>query len=371
VHWYWWFAVPAILLAVLSLRGERRRAAFVARRLAQPPAYSPPATVIVPVKGPDHELAENLHALATLDYPDYELIVTAHSAADIPPGVLPARTRLVLAHGSDPATSEKIQNLQAAVRVARQRSQVLAFADSDGRVPRGWLLALVAPLAEPGVGASTGFRWFAPARPWFWSLLRSVWDSVSAGTLGPGDNRFAWGGAMAVRKQVFYETRVNEHWKGAVNDDYSLAAAIHEAKLAVAYAPGALVPDSSRTSPLALFLWARRQLAMTRFYQPELWRKALLGHVVYCAGMAACVAGLAAGSWPAALLLAAQLAPGMAKAFRRASGAAAALPGIAPRRWAHAALSPFATWLWLAVLAASAATRTIHWRGRRYYLKRP
>jgi ceramide glucosyltransferase len=371
VHWYWWFAVPAILLAILSLRGERRRAAYVARRLAEPPVYSPPATVIVPVKGPDHELAENLRALATLDYPDYELIVVARSAADIPPGVLPPRTRLVLAHGNDPATSEKIQNLQAAVRIARQSSHVLAFADSDGRVPRSWLLALVAPLAEPAVGASTGFRWFAPPRPWFWSLMRSVWDSVSAGTLGPGDNPFAWGGAMAVRKNVFFETRVHERWRNEVNDDYALAAVIHQARLTVAYAPGALVPDSSRTSALVLFLWARRQLVMTRFYQPGLWRLALVGYVIYCAAMAACAAGLAGGSWPAAGLLAALLAPGMWKAFRRASLAASALPGIAPRRFAHAALVPFATWLWLAVLLASAATRTIHWRGRSYYLKRP
>ena len=61
----------------------------------------PPATVIVPVKGYDEGLRENLAALAALDYPDYEFIITAHSAADIPFGVLPARVRVVLAHGKD------------------------------------------------------------------------------------------------------------------------------------------------------------------------------------------------------------------------------------------------------------------------------
>ena len=53
------------------------------------PARLPPASVIVPVKGEDEGLRENLAALASLDYPDYELIVAARSAADIPPGVLP------------------------------------------------------------------------------------------------------------------------------------------------------------------------------------------------------------------------------------------------------------------------------------------
>ena len=94
----------------------------------------PPATVIVPVKGYDEGLRENLAALAALDYPDYELIVTAHSAGDIPPDVLPARVRVVLANGTDSGASEKIQNLLAAVRASRKRTQVLAFADSDGRV---------------------------------------------------------------------------------------------------------------------------------------------------------------------------------------------------------------------------------------------
>jgi hypothetical protein len=54
----------------------------------------------------------------------------------------------VLAHGADPDTGEKVQNLQAAVRAARKRSQIFAFADSDGRLTRGWLRALAAPLGN-------------------------------------------------------------------------------------------------------------------------------------------------------------------------------------------------------------------------------
>ena len=35
MFWYWFFVAPAILLAFLSLRGERKRAGYVARRLAE------------------------------------------------------------------------------------------------------------------------------------------------------------------------------------------------------------------------------------------------------------------------------------------------------------------------------------------------
>ena len=119
MFWYWFFVGPALLLAIFSLRGERQRAAYVARRLSETPSGLPPATVIVPVKGADDGLRENLAALAAQDYPDYELIVTARSAADIPPGVLPHNVHVVLAHGGDPSTGEKVQNLKVAVGAAR------------------------------------------------------------------------------------------------------------------------------------------------------------------------------------------------------------------------------------------------------------
>ncbi len=249
---YWFFVAPSLLLALISLRGERKRAEYVASRLSADPKPLPPATVIVPVKGFDEGLRENLAALAALDYPDYELIITAHSAADIPLGVLPPRARIVLAHGETCRTSEKIQNLLAAVRAARKRSEILAFADSDGRVTARWLSALVAPLDEPGVGAATGYRWFLPDPPDFWSLLRGVWDAVAAGTLGAGNNRFVWGGAMAIRKELFFEAGVPDAWAGELSDDYALSEAVHAAGLAIAYAPGALTPCVEHTSALPL-----------------------------------------------------------------------------------------------------------------------
>ena len=374
VFLYWFLAGPALLLAALSLRGERKRAAYVARRLAEPAGDLPPATVIVPVKGSDEGLRENLDALAALDYPDYELIVAAHAAGDIPPGVLPARVKVVLAHGTDPDTAEKIRNLMAAVRAARKHSRVLAFADSDGRVSRGWLRALVAPLSEPGVGASTGYRWFLPDRSDFWSLMRGVWDAVAAGTLGPGNNRFAWGGAMAIRKQVFFEARVPEFWQGALSDDYALSRAVHAAGLSIAYAPGALTPSREHIAGGRFFAWIHRQMAITRIYAPRLWWAALVAHIFYCGGMAAGVVALARGSRWAAGALVAQLAAGMWKGRNRATLAKASLPGYEAwfRRhaWVHAIWVPFGTWVWLVALVSSAFARSIEWRGRRYPLKR-
>jgi hypothetical protein len=371
---YWFLAGPALLLAALSLRGERKRAHYVARRLAERPEGLPPATVIVPVKGYDEGLRENLGALAALDYPDFELIVTAHSAGDIPPGVLPARAKVVLAHGTDSASSEKVQNLLAAVRAARKCTKVLAFADSDGRVTSDWLRALVAPLSEPGVGASTGYRWFLPDPPDFWSLMRGVWDAVAAGTLGAGDNRFAWGGAMAIRKEVFFEARVPEFWQGALSDDYALSLAVHAAGLSIAYAPGALTPCGEHITAGRFFRWIYRQMAITRIYAPRLWWLGLIAHIFYCGGMAASVIASIRGNRLAEWALIAQLSPGMLKGLNRATLAKASLPGheawFKRHAWVHAIWVPLGTWVWLIALVSSAFARSIEWRGRRYALKR-
>ncbi len=372
--WCWLIAGSAVLLAVASLGGERRRAAYMKACLAERAGTLPPATVIVPVKGEDYGLRENLAALGSLDYPVYELLVCAQCAADIPGGVLPRRAKVVLVHGGSSKASEKVQNLAAGAFAARHISGVYAFADSDARVTAGWLRALAVPLGERGVGASTGYRWFMPEPAGLWSLLRAVWDGTSLGVLGRGDNPFAWGGSMAIRKDVFFDADVPEKWKTAISDDYALSDAVHRAGLRIAFAPGALAPSHERIAARRFFEWSRRQLLVTRVYRPKLWRAALAAHVLYCAGMAAAVAawlhGSAAGGW----LLAAQLLPGMWKGLGRARLARAALPAHAAwfRRWGwtHTLLVPVATWLWLAVLLFSAFGDSIEWRGRRYRLSR-
>jgi GT2 family glycosyltransferase len=345
----------------------------VRRRLAETPEDLPLATVIVPVKGNDEGLRQNLAALEELDYPDYELLIVAHSASDIPPGVLPRRARVILAHGRDLHTGEKVQNLVTAVHAARHRSKVFAFADSDGRVTKGWLRALVAPLTEEGVGASSGFRWFTPDRATPWTLLRGVWDAVAAGILGPGDNRFAWGGAMAIRRETFFDVEVLRYWKKTISDDYALSAAVHAAGLSIAYAPGALVPCREHISAGTLFSWMRRQLMITRTYDRRQWRLGLVAHLFYCAAMTASVIAICLGHRLGWFTLVAQLIPGMIKGARRSGLAAAALPEYKAwfRRlgWVHWAAVPLATWIWLIALVSSAFGCTIEWRGYRYVLK--
>ncbi len=377
MFWFWFFAGPALALAFLSLRGERKRAAYVEARLAEkPPDHLPPATVIVPVKGSDEGLLENLAALAAQDYPDYELVIAAHRAADIPAGVLPSGVRVVLSEAEEYGTGEKVLNLRTAVQFARKDSQVLAFADSDGRVSATWLRALAAPLVSAGserVGAASGYRWYAPDPPDFWSLMRSVWDAVTGGMFGPGANSFAWGGSMAIRRETYHTAGVAAFWHGTVSDDFALSEAVRRAGLDIIFAPGAMAVSSDRISGGGFFRWARRQLTITRVYRPRLWWLALAAHIFYCGGMAAAIIASILGNRWAEWVLIAQLSPGMLKGANRATLAKAELPQLKPwfdrHSWVHTLWVPLATWIWLAALLSSACGNTIEWRGKRYHLK--
>jgi len=372
---FWLFVGPALVLAVLGLRGERKRARFVAERL-QPheDANLPPATVIVPIEGAEEDLRENLAALVSLDYPDYELIVAVRAAAAIPPAVLPSRVIVVLGGAKENGGSDRIKNLSAGVRVSRKRSQIFAFATGGGRVSKNWLRALAEPLADPEVAASTGYCWYTPEPPDFWSLMRSVWNAAFAGLLGPGNNPFVWTGSLAIRKETFFELHMTEVWRNALNEDGVLLRAIRKAHRAIAFAPGAMVAVDGRVSARKFLRFAQRQLDIARVHLPRLWWGALLAHVFYCGAMAAALTASVRGSRGAEWALVAQLGLGMLKGVNRTAIARAELPDreawFKRHAWVHALWVPLATWVWLWVLLASAFSGALGWRGRRYGLPR-
>lgn len=367
----WPLILLALLLTLLGLRGEQARLRFYREARTALDGPTPPVTVIVPVKGYDEGLRENLASLANLDYPDYELIVTARSAGDASPETLPAKARLILAGQGDPGTGEKINNLLAAVHAARTESKVFVFADSDGRVTPQWLRALVTALHQPGVGASTGYRWHLPSQLTAANVLRSVWNAVIAGGMGPGNNNFCWGGAMAIRRETFFSLNVPAWWQGAISDDYRLSEAVKSAALRIAFAPAALVASTDGTSMREFLAWIRRQMMITRFYAPHLWKLSVFAHTVYCGAM---LAALKIATVASITALAIQLGVGMYKGWNRIRCARFILHQypilFQTFGTLHVLLVPIGTWLWLYASVAAGFGNIIHWRGYRLLLRR-
>jgi cellulose synthase/poly-beta-1,6-N-acetylglucosamine synthase-like glycosyltransferase len=362
---FWLLSLAALLLGVNAVcSGYRQLAAL--RSPARLPEWTPPVTLIVPVKGQEEGLAENLRSLAAQEYPDYEMLVVARDPEDPALAAAPSGARVVIAGPGDPATGEKILNLLAAINQARPASEVLAFADSDGRVEPTWLRSLVAPLQDPRAGASTGYRWY------FGALLRSAWNAVIFGMFGAGRPQFVWGGAMAIRRRTFHAVGVEELWRGAVSDDYRLTQAVRAAGLEIRFAPGAVVASFGDCSIGEFFSWATRQMIITKVYAPRLWRLGLAAHVVYCGAQAGALVLAAQGQvWALGMALATIL-PGLWRTELRRRAARLLFPSrgqwLDRRAAGYLTWSLPVTWVWLYTFLASAVTRTIEWRGERYRL---
>ena len=290
------------------------------------------------------------------------------------------RVHLVVA-GRPNGCGEKVNNLRAAVQKAGSEFDVYVFTDSDGRPGRRWLSKIVGPLADPGVGAVTTFRWLFPQRGGFWSALASAWNAPIVTYLGEHSRNFCWGGGTAIRRELFERSNVLEFWNGSVSDDFSLTHALRAAGLPIEFAPECLVPTMFDCDAASLLEFTNRQIIITRVYEPGLWSRGGLGHALYCGAVLL-------GVWlyfintilgfPAIHLLLLALVPplfSMARGVLRLTAVMEILP-----EWKGKLLSDSWTWTFLAALSPFLAlwnslvasfSRRIRWRGIRYQLLSP
>ncbi len=388
---FYFFAVVVICLGVLSLRGGLDFAAYVRREIARPlPDYAPYASVIVPCRGLEEGLRENLAALFQQAFPNYELLVVTDRADDESVPVIEeilksegsgggrVSARLVIA-GETVDCGQKVHNLRTAVVQVDPRCEVLVFVDSDARPHSDWLRSLVAPLANEHLGAATGYRWFI-SEPGFASQLRSVWNASIASALGEReDKNFCWGGSTAIRRATFERLKVSERWRGTVSDDFTLTTVLQEAKLAIHFVPACLVASFGHCSANELLEFTNRQLKITRVYAAHLWKPVLVGSLLFCTvffGGLALVMTRAFLQLPFMFSLALLLliyVLGAAKAYVRLQAIAVPMAGhrkkLVRSLPAHLILWPLASALYLCNAAAAAFSRRISWRGITYELK--
>lgn len=388
---FYFFAAVVIWLGILSLLGGLRFAAYIRRETAdQLCDFAPFVSMIAPCRGLEDGLRENIAALFEQEYPSYEIIFVTDHAGDpslhIVKEIIDSRngtervaTKIVIAGGATDS-GQKVHNLRTAVSRVDPRSEALVFVDTDARPHDGWLRSLVAPLAEDGIGASTGYRWFVPAQGGFASQLRSVWNASIASALGwRRDKNFCWGGSTAIRKATFEKLQVSERWRGTVSDDFILTRTLQEAGLPIHFIPACLIPSLDSCTVSELLEFTNRQLKITRVYAPHLWMPVVVGSLLFCVvffgGLALVVARAFLGiSYAGPLIaLAVIYALGSMKAFIRLRAVALVLPDYKRLIWkslpAHLLLWPIASALYLWNALVAAFSRRISWRGITYELK--
>ncbi len=368
---------------ILGRRFDRR----VLESLERPGlGFQPHVCVIMPCKGDEPNLEENINALLKQNYPSYHVMIVADSENDaayrIADKILKSQKgpkAELLTSTQHSNASGKVSALLTALEKNEENAKVYAFIDSDATIHVSWLADLVDPLGDPAVGATTGFRWYFATG--FWSEVQAAWNASGSNLMFDDEYNFPWGGAMALRKETLDQIHVKEVWKDAVSDDLTLNIALRIHGHHTLFLPQCTVVTFTKNITLSKLLkWATNQTALTRVYHRKLWNYALAAYlffnVTFIFGLAAVILGfLNTPSWfiPASLLLV-PTPLGMVRSRSRSATFNRALPWMSHEFTKFGSRVSLASlivpWIMTYCIIKSISTREIEWRGRSYSLRK-
>jgi len=199
-----------------------------------------PLSIMVPIKGADPAIAENLQALFAQDYPQFEIVFALADAND---PAIPLIERLMAAHPHVPARlttdpiprsgNPKLDNLQRAWPWVRH--ELVVMCDVNVRLRPGGLRRFASQLA-PGVGLLTAAPVATEPEGFCGELETAFFNTGGARWLIAAD-RFGYGTGvgqlMVLRRRDLERIGGIDAMAGGVCEDAALAAAIRRAGLAV------------------------------------------------------------------------------------------------------------------------------------------
>jgi hypothetical protein len=348
----------------------------------------PKAGVILSLRGADPGLRDCLLGLLDQDYPQYsvEIVVDSESdsawqlAHEVIRETRSNHVRISALASRSRTCSLKCSSLIQAVGSLDQSHTVLAFCDADVVPHRTWLRELAAPLTDPGVGATTGNRWYAGPRRYWGSLARSAWNSAAIAHMSMLG--IPWGGSLAIRRQTFDDAGSIDKWAQSFNDDLVLGEGVRSLGLKLRVVPSLVMVERGETPFDGVRSFVFRQLMHLRFYHRSWRRAATCGCFTSVLGPAAALTvacGLSERHWPAVIWSAVSLAfyiMMMAVSYRIVESAVTtALRGhgriVNPLGLRALWAAPLAICMFGAALAPALIRRTVSWRGAMYRIRAP
>jgi len=317
--------------------------------------WNPRTLLIVPCKGTDIGLEENLRSLMSQNYSNYETLAVVDSEQDAAVQfIVRAGMRFMVSDADCQRCSGKVKALSSALQKFNDFN-VYVFADSDASYSSDWLSKMVAPLSSENVGLTTTFAHFVPEGG-FWSYVKAVWGSVGLSMMESRITRFAWGGSLAFRSEMLDGENMR-YFSESVSDDGALTNIARKLGKEIVYIGPGFVSVRCDDSFSQFLEWSNRQTALALHMDNMLFA---IGFTYFASRALVLVSSIALSIAvsPFFLLLLLPEALGFSKFVR--SGQRGGMLG--------ALLYFTVDFFYLSNILFSRKRQTILWRGRRYSL---
>jgi glycosyltransferase involved in cell wall biosynthesis len=235
---------------------------------------SPPATVILCLRGGDPFLSRCIDGLLAQDYPDYDVLFMVDHAEDPSMPILKRalegsnfdRFRIDVLTNPMSTCSLKCSSLVQAIEGLPSSMEMVAFLDADTIPHKTWLRELCTALAPKDVGAATGNRWYCPTQTSRGSLIRYLWNA--AAIVQMYWYRIAWGGTLAMKLDSIRRAGVLDRWRRASAEDSMVHSALGNIGQKVVFVPSLMMINREDCSLSTYQSWVKRQLLFARLYHP-------------------------------------------------------------------------------------------------------
>jgi ceramide glucosyltransferase len=210
---------------------------FSAKRDLHPENFTPPASLLKPVRGVDFATYENFRSFCTLDYPEYETLFCVNEMNDPAVPVIerlkrefPNRRIEIFFGAEQIGSNRKVNNL--ALLTKQARNEILVQSDGDIRVGPNYLREVVAPFANPAVGVVSCF-YRGVAEENFWAEMEAIGAASDffAGALVanlPGSVTFALGASVVTTRTWLEKIGGYQALADLLADDYEIGNRIHK-----------------------------------------------------------------------------------------------------------------------------------------------
>jgi len=332
--------------------------------------FTPPVSILKPVRGLDDGAYRNFASYCQQDYPEFEMLFCVGDASDPNIPVIeqlqrdfPGRSLRVLIGSNPKVTNDKVSKLE---RLAAEATyEHVVFSDSDIRVRPDYLRVVLAPLCDERVGASTCIYLQTDERTLADDLqtigqVSDFYVSLSVARQLDGV-KFALGSTIVTRKRNLREAGLFEAIENRPADDMLVGRLIAEKGYRVELLPYAVGTVADFQSMKGFLAKRMRWAVVQRNMRPA-------GHVglLLTLGLPWSLAAIAV--WPTWTVAATYL--GAYVVLRSAVTTLISVwglkqPSILKKFW----LIPVWDVISIVILLASFAQNTVRWRDGLYHIR--